>query len=150
MSDSRAFFDSNALVYLYSVDEPLKQRQALSALLTYDCVISRQVINEFCNVNLKKKKMLTGRLKDVIENVRYLFPLVPIDDNTVFSAITIHERYRYSYYDSLIIAAAIASGSEYLFSEDMQDGQVIDGLTIVNIFTPSAPSGGFIGGGGTT
>jgi predicted nucleic acid-binding protein len=135
MNGSRAFFDSNALVYLYSVDEPVKQGQALSALLSFDCVISRQVIHEFCNVNIKKKKTPLDQLTALVENIRYLFPFVPIEDKTVLHAITIHGRYGYSFYDSLIVAAALESGSEYLFTEDLQDGQVIDGLTIVNIFT---------------
>jgi predicted nucleic acid-binding protein len=134
MNGSRAFFDSNALVYLYSVDEPIKQSQALSALLSFECVISQQVINEFCNVNIQKKKMPLDKLKAVVENICYLFPLVSIEDRTVVYAITIHGRYGYSFYDSLIIAAAIESDSKYLFTEDLQDGQVIDGLTIANIF----------------
>jgi predicted nucleic acid-binding protein len=50
-------------------------------------------------------------------------------------ALEIHERYHYSYYDSLIVAAALEAGCTRLFTEDMQDGQRIDGMTIRNPFT---------------
>jgi predicted nucleic acid-binding protein len=130
MNDSRAFFDTNAIVYLYSSDEPEKQKKAFLALQSYDCVISRQVINEFCNVNIKKKKLPVAQLKSVLRNIKSLFRLIPVEDETVLYAIAIHERYGYSFYDSLIIA----SNCKYLFTEDLQDGQIIDGLIIINIF----------------
>jgi predicted nucleic acid-binding protein len=64
-----------------------------------------------------------------------LFELYVLNDNTVIHALSLHERYGYSYYDSLIIAAAIEGECEYLFSEDLQDGQTIEGVTIQNIYT---------------
>jgi predicted nucleic acid-binding protein len=134
MSGERAFFDTNALVYLYSDDEPTKQGQALLALLTYECIVSRQVMNEFCNVCIKKQKLPVERLKQVIANIRYLYGFYEIQDETVLHAIAIHERFQFSYYDSLIVASALESGCGYLFTEDLQDGQMIDGLTIRNIF----------------
>jgi len=59
-----------------------------------------------------------------------------LDDDTVLTALDFHEKYRYSYYDSLMLAAAIESKCTYIFSEDMSDGQTIEEkLTIRNIFT---------------
>jgi predicted nucleic acid-binding protein len=134
MSGERAFFDTNALVYLYSGDEPQKQGRALRALLTHECIVSRQVMSEFCNVCIKKKKLPVERLKQIIINIRYLYGFYEIQDETVLHAIAIHERFGFSYYDSLIVAAALESGCKYLFTEDLQNGQIIDGLTIRNIF----------------
>jgi predicted nucleic acid-binding protein len=134
MSGERVFFDTNMLVYLYSKDEPQKQKRALSALLSNECVVSGQVINEFCSVCIRKKKLTPGQLKNIVGNVRDIFELYPIEGETVVHALTVHERYKYSYYDSLIIASAIEAECDYLFTEDMRDGQMIDGVTIRNIF----------------
>jgi predicted nucleic acid-binding protein len=134
MSGEQVFFDTNALVYLYSDDEPQKQGQALMALLTHECIVSRQVVNEFCNVCIKKKKLPLERVQQIVTNIRYLYGFYEIQDETVLHALAIHDRYQFSYYDSLIVAAALESDCDYLFTEDLQDGQVIDGLTVRNIF----------------
>ena len=49
--------------------------------------------------------------------------------------LAVKERFGYSFYDSLIIAAAVAAGCRQLYSEDLQDQQRIDGLVIVNPFS---------------
>jgi predicted nucleic acid-binding protein len=60
---------------------------------------------------------------------------VLVDNNLIIDALRIHGRYSISFYDSLMVAAALKGNCKYLISEDMQDGLVIEGkLTIVNIF----------------
>ena len=59
-----------------------------------------------------------------------------VDENTISRALVLHEKLGYSYYDCLIIASALDSNCRYLFSEDMADGQIIEGsLTIKNVLS---------------
>ena len=59
-----------------------------------------------------------------------------IDSNCIKLALKIHKQYSYNYYDCLIIAAALNSNCEFLITEDMADGQIVENkLTIVNIFS---------------
>jgi len=57
-----------------------------------------------------------------------------IDEETINKALDIHERYGYSYYDSLMVSSALQCNCDFLFSEDMRDEQQIEELTIRNIF----------------
>lgn len=57
-----------------------------------------------------------------------------INVDVIKGALNIHEKYGYSYYDCLMLSSAIQNKCAYIFTEDMQDGQIIDGLEIVNIF----------------
>ena len=59
---------------------------------------------------------------------------MPYDDELIFRAFVIEDRYRFSWWDSLIIAAAKKGGCRYLLTEDMQHRQNIDGLTIIDPF----------------
>jgi predicted nucleic acid-binding protein len=62
--------------------------------------------------------------------------LADVNERTVKKALFVHGKYGYSYYDSLMIAAVLENGCDYLLSEDMVDGQVIEGtLTVKNIFS---------------
>ncbi|HQD57956.1 MAG TPA: PIN domain-containing protein [Candidatus Competibacteraceae bacterium] len=134
------FFDSNVLIYLFDDAEPTKQRMArqrvAQALAEGTGCISHQVVQETLNV-------LTGKFQRPASNEdaqhileRVLAPLwrvMPTVD-LYTRALDLHERYRYSFYDSLILAAALEAGCARLYSEDLQDGQQIEGLTIENPF----------------
>jgi len=138
MSAGRAFVDTNILVYLFSVnsaDEP-KRQCAYDALEQHECLISTQVINEFCNFCVKKTKTPKEKIQEYISQIREYCGLTYVDEDTIDQALEIHTKYGYSYYDSLMISSALESDCKYLLSEDLADGQVIDGsLTIKNIFT---------------
>ena len=136
MSGVRAFVDTNVLIYLYSDIDHIKQKQAFWALSQYDCQISTQVINEFNSVCIRKWKAPEENLLHAIKRICSYCDVVYVYEDTIEKALGIHEKYGYAYYDSLIIASALEHDSQYLFTEDMADGQVIEGrLTIKNIFT---------------
>ena len=134
------FFDSNVLVYLFDETAPTKQAMAkglvVKALTARTGCISFQVVQETLNV-------ITRKIADPLppEDARrfldtVLLPLwrvMPTRD-IYGSALDVQARYGYRFYDSLILAAAISAGATRLFSEDMQDGQRIQGLTITNPF----------------
>ena len=132
------FLDTNVLVY--SVDEgvPEKRQRARElvarSLTDGSGCISYQVVQETVNV-------LTGKFGTPLDRVRRLLDevLIPLwqinpTGSLYQSAISLRSRYGFSFYDSLIIAAALEAGCTRLYSEDMQHGQRIQGLTILNPF----------------
>jgi predicted nucleic acid-binding protein len=136
MPADKAFVDTNVFVYIYSDDEQDKRRQAIAQIDKFDRVISTQVLNEFCNVCIRKMRMELPSVETAVEKICLTNALTAISDKTVRKALFIHGKYDYSYYDSLMVASALESGCEYLLSEDMADGQIIEGtLTVRNIFS---------------
>jgi predicted nucleic acid-binding protein len=129
----KAFVDSNVWLYLLGNIEP-KKRKALE-LLGQQHTISTQVLSENANVCRRKLSLDITTTEQHISNLITACTIASIQSDTVLKALTISNRYGFSYYDSLIVATAIESGCDLLFSEDLQDGQVIDRiLTIVNPF----------------
>jgi predicted nucleic acid-binding protein len=135
MSAERAFVDTNVFAYLYSASEPDKQQKAELAINSYDRYVSTQVLNEFCNVGIRKLKLSLATVRESVAQICEACNVARIDERTVSKALDIHERYRYSYYDSLMVASAIEADCRYILTEDMADGQVIEEtLTVRNIF----------------
>ena len=135
------FLDSNVFVYLFDEASPSKQRIAQElirvGLQTGDATISFQVIQE--TLNVMTRKFETRATPDEVRRFmdRVLLPLWTImpSEALYHRALDIHGRYGFSFYDGMIIGAALAAGCRRLHSEDFQDGQRIDQLTIVNPFT---------------
>ncbi len=131
-----AFFDTNVIVYLLSGDAAKADRA--EELLAGGGHISVQVLNEFAAVARRKLGLTWAETKDILAQVRAVCRVESVTLDMHDRAIRISERFGYSIYDSLIIAAAIVAGCDALYTEDMQDGQVIDQqLTIKNPFMPS-------------
>lgn len=128
----RIFLDTNILVYAL-LDEGIKQQTAFE-LFQSGCVISTQVLNEFVQVARKKAKLEWQEITELSNAIQSLTEIVPLDLATHNRALTIATSYGYSFYDSLIIAAASEAGCGVLVSEDMQHSQKISDLTISNPF----------------
>jgi predicted nucleic acid-binding protein len=138
MPVDKAFFDTNYLIYMFSNDEKEKHNIAIKQFTNYDRIISTQVLNDFCNVCIRKVKMDLIRLETVLSEILLYTKISIVNIYTVKLALFIHSKYHYSYYDSLIIASAFENQCDYLITEDMADGQVIEKrLTIRNIFNYS-------------
>ena len=132
----KVFVDTNIFIYLYSNDEEQKKTISQKTIEKYDCIISTQVLNEFCSVCLKKFNKSTEEIELAINEILESCIVSYIDNNIIKQALRIHKQYGYSYYDGLIIASALDSNCEYLITEDLADGNIIDGkLTIVNIYS---------------
>jgi predicted nucleic acid-binding protein len=133
MSGADVFFDTNVVLYLLSADTAKADRA--EELLAIGGVISVQVLNEFAAVALRKLGMSWAEIRDVLAQVRVVCPVEPMSADTHDRAVQVAERYGLSTYDALIVAAALLAGCTTLYSEDMQDGQVIERqLTIQNPF----------------
>lgn len=132
--NKKCFFDSNILIYAMSNDYP-KNQIAKQLLNNCQVAISTQVVNEFCNVMIKKKYVDFDKLSYIISAFSNDYEILIVDTQLVMNALNIKERYHYSYWDSLMIASALKLGVSILYSEDMAHGQIIDGkLKIVNPF----------------
>lgn len=130
---ANAFFDSNVLIYLTS-PEPLKAARA-RALVNAGGTVSVQVLNEFVNVCRRKFGRPFHDIREALRNIRQLCTVLPLDIQTHERGLAIAERYQFKLYDSLIIASAQLAGCATLYTEDLQHGQSVDGLTIRNPFT---------------
>ena len=133
---AEVFLDTNILVYSFDAGSPAKQRKARELLSGSGWFVSWQVIQEFSSVALHRFKVPL-KPKDLSDYLSLkLWPRCRILPSEVIltKAIAIHARYGFRYYDSLVVASAIAGSAKILFSEDLQHGQSIDSLTIQNPF----------------
>ncbi len=127
------FFDSNVLLYLQSPD-PWKADRAEKALRDGGA-ISVQVLNEIGSVSLRKFKLSWPETRRILETLRALLTVHPIDLETHALGLSIGQRYQINLYDAMILAAAVQANCDRVWSEDMQDGLVVDGkLTVSNPF----------------
>lgn len=137
------FIDTNIFVYSFDSNNPVKQKisQGLikKALQGQEGCISFQVIQEFLNVASKKFDPALSsddRLKylnTVLSPLCEIFASIDLYRNT----IEISQRWKFSFYDSMIITAALQTNCDILYSEDLQHNQKVQSLTIVNPFIPS-------------
>ena len=140
MSDSKSFIDTN--IYAYSFDKSEAAKSNIASNLIEDlcgsskAVISYQVIQEFYNLATGKfkEKLKHDDVRDFVKNIMYPYCEVFSSFDLFEQALEISQRYRYGFYDSLIIAASIMSNCKYLFTEDMHHGQVMERVEIVNPF----------------
>lgn len=130
------FFDTNVLVYLYSIDEPEKQQAALKQIeVSENRWISTQVLSELSNTLHKKFNLECSAIVNVLNEIQESFQVITVLPSTIEHALHLAQTYRYSYYDSLVLAASLEKTCRFLYSEDMQHQQIIDQqLTIVNPF----------------
>jgi predicted nucleic acid-binding protein len=97
--------------------------------------VSSQVINEFINICIKKNILSLEDTFKYAEEFMEIFNFSVIKKSEVGVAMHVKRRYKYSYYDSLIIASALENNCSILYTEDMQHGQIIeDSLKIINPF----------------
>jgi predicted nucleic acid-binding protein len=132
MSAADAFFDTNVLLYLLSDDSAKADRA--EELLASGGRVSVQVLNEFASVATRKLAMSMSEVRDILSTVRSVCAVTPLDVETHDLGLDLAERYRFSIYDALIVAAASRAGCPVLYSEDLQDGQTINRVTIRNPF----------------
>jgi predicted nucleic acid-binding protein len=128
----KAFFDTNVLVYTATSDA--KKQQAADCLRRGG-LASVQVLNEFVHVARRKLRHDWPQIEFALAQFRdSLDDVVPVTMNTHTGAVSLARDHSLSFYDALIVAAAIEAGCDTLFTEDMQHGRKFGSLTIVNPF----------------
>ncbi len=138
MSD-RYFLDASVLVYSFEERDPRKReraRELIATALEGAGMISFQVVQEFLNVALRKfdRPMTVDEAQDYFDAVLVPLCRVQSDPDLYREALAVQLRWRFSFYDSLVVAAAQRSGCKTLFSEDFQHGQKLGKVTVVDPF----------------
>ncbi|MDI6799957.1 MAG: PIN domain-containing protein [Actinomycetota bacterium] len=139
MSGDKVFVDTNVLVYAYDIDAGHKHQVALGIMkdlwLSKLGILSTQTLQEFFVIVTGKIPfpLEVGVAKDIIEKLSK-WDVILNDMEMVFLAIEFHQRHQLSFWDSLIIASAAQSGAKTILTEDISDGQTINGVTIKNPF----------------
>ena len=132
----RPFFDTNVLIYAFASNDP--RAVAAEFLLAQGGAVGVQNLNEFAAVAARKMKMPWRDIRQALSAIRKLCPSpVPVTVKIHEAALEIATRYHYQIYDALVIAAASAVSCPILYSEDLQSGQVIGGVTVQNPFLPA-------------
>lgn len=136
---SRAFFDTNVLIYLSSLDDPRKQEIAKGLYAQHsianEVVLSVQVLNEFFSVTTRKLAVKTS-VKEAMKIVEGFVEntVIPLDVDVMFAAMARTEGDKLNFWDALIVESALQGQAEVLYTEDLNHGQIVDGLRIENPF----------------
>lgn len=136
MSD-RVFLDTNIFIYSHDHKDAVKRKAARDLIFTSyktgTATVSTQVLSEFFRV-------YTGKLKlpytAAIKELHFMSQCRVLEQNIalVISAASFYSRYSLSFWDAMIIAAAVESSAKVLYSEDLQSGQEIEGVRVVDPF----------------
>ena len=133
----KTFFATNILVYCYTETESNKKAIAVGLAQSPEAWTSTQVLQELSNTLRKKFGKNWAEIAMIVEEVSQNFEIFANQPDTLREAIRIADRYGYSLYDGLILSSSWSVGCSIVYSEDMQSGQIIDGiLKIVNPFRP--------------
>ncbi len=130
----RDFFDTNVLIYALGKNDPRASKA--EQLLASGGIVSIQSLNEFVSVARRKLGMSWKEVNEFVDLICILCPdPVPTSLDVQRGALAVAKKSGYSIYDALIVSAALEAGCETLYSEDLQDGQIINRqLTIRNPF----------------
>ena len=137
-AEGKVFFDSNILVYFVDERDQRKQKIAkeiiAEAVQNQNGMISTQSLQEFYNVVTKKMKCQKEKAKELVSMFSEIFPVTQISIPLIFKAIDISIKENLSFWDSLILSTASDTGCILLYSEDMNNGQIVSGTKILNPF----------------
>jgi len=130
------FVDTNVWLYAWIVNDDTQKHQIAAEIVqSGNVVVSTQVINETCVNLLRKANLSETQLYDLIVAFYAKYEVVATEAQVLLRASRLRAQYSLSFWDSLIVASAIESGCNVLYTEDMQDGLTVEGqLTIVNPF----------------
>lgn len=130
------FFDSNIVLYLLSSDA--SKVSIVQELMRSKGTISVQVLNEVTQVTQRKLRYSWAQTHDLVTALKGMCEVLPVTVANHDRGRKLAERYGFSVYDAMIVAAALLSDARILYSEDMQHGLVVDKqLTIINPFAKS-------------
>ena len=139
MKEGKVFVDTNIIVYAYDISAGEKHKKAMEIMGNlWDSghgIISSQVLQEFfVNATRKIAKPLdVVTAKEIVKDL-LKWKVVNVNGDMILEAMDIHSSHKYSFWDSMIIAAAIEGGAGTILSEDLSDSQMVKGVVIKNPF----------------
>lgn len=136
MSDKfNCFIDSNIWLYAFiNNSEERKSKIAKNIIAANNIIISTQVINEVSVNLIKKAKFSESNIQELVRDFYFNYQVIDIDITILIDASKLRQNYCFSYWDSLIVASALKAPAKILYSEDMQNGLIVDEMTVVNPF----------------
>jgi predicted nucleic acid-binding protein len=141
---SRALVDTNVVVYAYDLDDPRKHtvaQELIEHLSNHGrLVLSSQVFNEFCSVMMspkRKTKLTPDQLVVILRELAATGEVVPNIPALTFRALAAMPRHGLSFWDALIWSAAVENNVTVIYTEDFQDGRIVEGVRFVNPFASS-------------
>jgi predicted nucleic acid-binding protein len=140
MAAERYTFDTNILFYSIDARNAAKHSRARALIGLADSrrvPILLQTFGELSNAVSKRHSALLPQVEKLIHTASLLFAIIPMEFDDVAQALLIHGQHKIQFWDAVLWATARRAGCTTLFSEDMQDGQSIGGVTIRNPFQMS-------------
>jgi predicted nucleic acid-binding protein len=136
------FVDTNIWLYAFITgQDPTKHVQAQQLIQRPGIVVSVQVINEVCVNLLRKANFPELELRKLIASFYAKYQVASVGEQVLIHASDLRDRYSLSYWDSLLVAAAVESSVPILYTEDIQHGLSVDGITtITNPFVANPPT----------
>jgi predicted nucleic acid-binding protein len=137
MNAERVFVDTNVLTYLFDYSEAKKQAQAERRLRaeTREIFVSTQVLQElYVSLTKGRKPITTPELAERAVREASRYSVIHVDTALIFAGIEASRKHHISFWDALIVRAAVQADCETLLSEDLNAGQVIDGVRVDNPF----------------
>jgi predicted nucleic acid-binding protein len=129
------FLDSNIWIYALTNQDPNKQASAANLINAPNVVVSTQVINEVCVNLIKKAAFSEDQIKQLLTAFYQGCQVIEFDLNLLTLASDLRTQYSVSFWDSLILSSAIVAGTRTLYTEDLQDGLIINQqIQIINPF----------------
>ena len=136
----RSFIDTNVLIYAEASDAPAKQRTALDLLKRLyeeaQGVLSTQVLQEYCNVALKKLRLPVQHVRAQLDLYEQ-FEVIQVTPAIIQAGLDLHQTRSVAFYDAIIVASAQIAGCNVLWTEDMNAGESVGGVRIINPFAAS-------------
>jgi predicted nucleic acid-binding protein len=135
-----SFIDSNIWLYRFIINcsDPcaIPKQQIATRITNQDnLIISTQVVNEVCSNLIRKAGFNNSQIQNLLEQLGQGCEILPVFLETIKSAVILRHQYLLLFWDSLIVASAILGDASILYSEDMQDGLILENtLQIVNPF----------------
>lgn len=137
-ANTNVFFDSNILIYFADSADPQKQQIAgeliKNAVINGNGIISTQSLQEFFAATTRKLLCSKEKAKEYLENFKDSFAVEQVSVTHILKAVDICIKNQFSFWDSLILSAAIQAGCVICYSEDLTNGQIVDGVKVVNPF----------------
>jgi predicted nucleic acid-binding protein len=124
---ARVFLDTNVIVYGFAGNDARKRDIARALVESGNAVISSQVLSELAHVLTRRLGFGAAEARARVVAIAESCEVAPVTPAIVADALRIMDKYHYAFYDSQIVAAALVAGARTLYSEDMHDGQAIDG-----------------------
>ncbi|PAX53410.1 PIN domain-containing protein [Brunnivagina elsteri] len=134
------FIDSNIWLYRFILNprdaDAIPKQQIATTITNYqNSLISTQVVNDVCSNLIRKAGFNNPQIQILLEELAQGCEILPVSLETLQYSVKLRDRYSLSFWDSLIVASAVLGDARILYSEDMQDGLIVENtLQIVNPF----------------